>query len=416
MVVIKNSIFKELVVKFSILCGKEATSYISFGGNETEDTIDVSVISVENHSQHMFSFNAVRPSDYEEGKEYMRFAVKTAEFKKMLDVLSGFESDVYFDNAEGRFTCGVKGKVKTPFDTLPFEDSIKETFVTPQSEKTLAQLSIPASDLAEMLAKGGSTTSDTENRGTENVTILLKEGEMVVSSTDGAMVSSISKKVKLQFTDKDTKQSYAGLGKTSFNQLLTYVSGCKAVQAKIGEKHVFVLSDKRECLIVGLASKCAPVEEILKKLETVEVSDKIVTDASNLTNAIKTVVALSNQGDTKPFGLSKHKDKLIIKMGESETAIDTTSFEGEFESNYFYSSRKMLELLKIVSKGNVTLTFRPHGEGVHNVEIFPEKGEGKAFLLPTMTKNDDTKEEKKTSKKEKDTKDEAPAESEESDE
>ena len=390
-----NTTIKGMLESLKILSGKDAKVYIMAGTNAVEDKLPITFVNTEDRSQHIFCKNADAPADLVEGEDYLSIAVKTANLIKILSVFAEFNADVAILNEGGKYYISTNGKAKTPLEVMEVTEENKASFIKPSNEKNVAKASVSSEVFASLIRKGA-TSVDTEKettQGTENICIRLNHEELSVSSVDGTKVSFASQKVKVQYAEEGTKEVTVGIKFNGMKQLQTLIAGAKAINMTFGEKNLFVMTENKECLSIGLAQKVMPGETFLHKLISEPVIGKVVIDKEEILTGLKTVLSLSDT--SKGIRLTFDDGKANISNDGTEIIVKLVASDGDLTGEYYYSGKFLQMLCNALDGGNIQMAIK----GTQQRPVLFLKNEKGAAMSLLMPVNPGKKEEKPAAKK-----------------
>ncbi len=392
-----NATIKGMLDSLKILSGKDAKCYIMAGDKAVEDKLPVTFVNTEDRSQHIFCKAADAPSDLAEGEEYIRIAVKTATLVKILSVFAEFNADVAILSEGGKYYISTNGKAKTPLEVMSVTEEDKASFIKPSGEGSVAKASVSSEVFASLIRKGA-TSVDTEKEttnGAENICIKLNGEEISVSSIDGTKVSFASQKCQVQYTEEGKKEVTVGIKYNGLKQLQTLVSGAKKINLTFGVKNLFISTENRECLSIGLAQKVMPGETFLSKLLPEATLGKAVVDKDEILTGLKTVLSLSDT--SKGICLTFGNGNVNISNAGTEILVKLVASEGDLNGEYYYSGKFLQMLCNALDSGNIQMAIKGTQQRPM-LFLKNEKGAAMSLLMPV---NPGKKEETAAKKKKK---------------
>ncbi len=379
--VFDHTTMKEMIDSLKILSGKDAKVFIMAEGKTVGKKLPITFVNTEDRSQHIFCKSVPAPDDLKEEEDYLSIAVKTANLLKILSIFAEFNNDVAFLSENGKYYISAEKKAKTPLEVMAVTEEDKLSFIKPSNEKNFAKVSLPSEDFAALVRKGA-TSVDTENKtstGAENICIKLSKEELSVSSVDGTKVSFASQKVKGQYSEEGLEEVTVGIRHNGLKQLQTLISGAKAINLTFGEKNLFVMTENKECLSIGLAQKVMPGETFLKKLISEPLIGKVVMDKEELLKALKTILALSDA--TRGICFTFSDGNAVLSNLGTELIVKVVASEGELTGEYYYSGKFLQMLCSALDNGNIQMAFK----GTQNHPLLflkNEKGAAMSLLMP----------------------------------
>lgn len=366
-------------------------------------------------------FAAIKPSDYVDG-----YLTGTFNGKELLGILRGvlaLKDRVYFEQSDKGWFIGVKKDVRLPISTLA-QTPNKIAF---NNNEQAFQVQVAMSSFVDAL-RGGSfmTAFKEDDRGLSNAVIRVipsaaipqepeegKErvpsvsGTFGVFSTDSYATSKASVSCAiLNAGTMDVKGCKVAFPKKAALNLCKLLAGKDGTAALAVDKtHVMVAIGKR---IMYAFTQGAKYHDVVFKTEDWDKANKpivYVLDNEDLKQKIGLLTSVADlKGSNSPirFVMEEGKDLLIQLCGsDAEVRMSPVSSKMEGKASVCLSGKKVSDVLSLLKKGNVRISFLEKGEKAAAMPVGFSNGDlsGNAdnsvvsFLLPVKDKAEEPKKE-----------------------
>lgn len=386
MVVFNIKNVKNISDKLGILASKEndAKLFVEIPGEMAGDEIKVLFRVLDKPNMYEFSTSVQKPEDFEEGKEYMKFATMLSKFKGILDVLAMLDGDVALNQKNGRVFFGGASKTVKPLDTFEYPEDTENLFIKFSKEKTTAVVGdVDAQNLLNVMNTGAGFYNEANELASGFVMKIEKGGKLSVSSADGTVAARahISNLTKTRVGEEPTVVT---LGVKQKEYISRFLEEAKSVNIAIDDTKVWLSSNEKDSgnLFVGLkATKLVDVDQLLARFSNS--IGKATLDNEGLANTLSIFSKLITRGACY-FKVENNILTLNDIYDESRMSVPVKALEGEFEERFpdCFGLKKLNQVVNSLKKGNVLIELFDGGNSVAPIlSNEPVDGEKMAEIL-----------------------------------
>lgn len=392
-----------LAGKLSVMKTANNKIRLSLGVKRTGDNnLGCRAVVVSNTAMASIGFaTSGCPSDYEEGKEYIKVVVGAAEFVSYLSALSVYQADIIvkYNEEKNCLILAVRGQaeVKLPCvqeseaEPLFNEDFNANAMLKVKGDvsflKTLerggfcAETAMDVSAISDRVVLDFSPESMKVYSIDRNKSVLATSGCQIKASfnRDKLAVCFLKKHMdtlseeegasfKASFKELSGEARFAKLAECGFKenrycvavptvniQLLEKIfAGAEAFMVQLTERYLSV-TDGTVAVSVLLSDKCTTAFDQMLSLYGKIAWDKVVVDKEKFMNALG-VMKISKFAGDLPVSLAVGEGKLTVKSSDgSVVRVPVISGEVSEPVTKYYNTGKLLSLISKMPAGNVCI-------------------------------------------------------------
>ncbi len=406
---------KTLMEKAKVLMDKGSRLYIKAGYKANNEVMALKVVHVCGYNQHVFSAFCKRPSDFEENACYMSFIADARSLVSVFETLLLFDAPLEIEEKGGQFYVNGGNKSKKRLDVMEYSSESESVFISAKTEEDVLSCKVSGKEFIEAINKGGSSAEEGGESTTGTVSLIFKNNRIAVASSDNVCVSTAFTKKILNVkkggeTVDNMENVIIGLAAGQMKFLKAFLADLKSFEIQLGDKHIYLVSEKKDSLALILAKKCIDYERAVVGFMSGGKNGSIVIDTEELEKSLKVLSGLTERRAYLELKVTEKVLKLISTGehdgSEAGLCVPVSASDGDLESfPPCLALHYVRDVLSFLDNGNVIMeSYVNPGNKALFVVLRNESPDGESVALhivPQCMKLAPKKEEDKKEKKSK---------------